>query len=102
VFPAGLLSRFMSSPSNIHMGIAKRVLKYIRGTTNLGIWYLKTGGVKLIGYANSDWAGSVDDMKSTSGYFLTLVQVQSVRMQRSKRWWHNQLQKQSISPWQLL
>ena len=42
MFPTGLLSRFMSSPSNVHMGVAKRVLKYVRGTTNLGIWYLKT------------------------------------------------------------
>ena len=42
MFPAGLLSRFMSSPSNVHMRVAKRVLKYVKGTTNLGIWYLKT------------------------------------------------------------
>ena len=72
MFPASLLSRFMSSPSNVHMGVAKRVLKYVKGTTNLGIWYLKTGGVKLDGYADSDWAGSVDDMKSTSGYVFTI------------------------------
>ncbi|RVW91591.1 Copia protein [Vitis vinifera] len=72
MFPTGLLSRFMSSPSNVHMGVAKRVLKYVRGTTNLGIWYLKTGGVKLDGYVDSDWAGSVDDMKSTSGYVFTI------------------------------
>ena len=54
MFPAGLLSRFMSSPRNVHMGVAKRVLKYVRGTINLGIWYLKIGGVKLDGYADSD------------------------------------------------
>ena len=54
MFLVGLLSRFMSSPSNVHMGVAKRVLKYVRGTTNLGIWYLKIGGVKLDGYADSD------------------------------------------------
>ncbi|RVX01546.1 Pleiotropic drug resistance protein 3 [Vitis vinifera] len=69
---ASLLSRFLSSPRNVHMGVAKRVLKYVKGTTNLGIWYLKTGGVKLDGYADSDWAGSVDDMKSTSGYVFTI------------------------------
>jgi hypothetical protein len=39
MFPTGLLSRFMSSPNNVHMGVANRVLKYIRGTTDLGIWY---------------------------------------------------------------
>ena len=54
------------------MGIAKRVLKYVRGTKNLAIWYLKTRGVKLDGYADSDWAGSVDNMKSTSGYVFTI------------------------------
>ena len=54
MFPVGLLSRFMSSPSNVHMGVVKRVLKYVRGTINLGIWYLKIGGVKLDGYADSD------------------------------------------------
>ncbi|RVX19360.1 Retrovirus-related Pol polyprotein from transposon RE1 [Vitis vinifera] len=53
MFPAGFLSRFMSSPSNVHMGVAKSVLKYVRGTTNLGIWYLKTRGIKLDGYANT-------------------------------------------------
>ncbi|RVW24539.1 Retrovirus-related Pol polyprotein from transposon TNT 1-94 [Vitis vinifera] len=31
-----------------------------------------TRGVKLDGYADSDWAGSVDDMKSTSGYVFTI------------------------------
>ena len=72
MFPVGLLSRFMSSPNNVHMGVVKRVLKYVRGTINLGIWYLKIGGVKLDGYADSDQAGSVDDMKSTLGYVFTI------------------------------
>ena len=54
MFPAGLLSRFMSSPSNVHIGVVKRVLRYVRGTSDLGIWYLKTGGVKLFGYRDSD------------------------------------------------
>jgi len=61
----------MSSPNNIHMEVAKRVLTYIRGTINLGIWYSKTRGVKLIRYTDSDWAGSVDDIKSTSGCVFT-------------------------------
>jgi len=72
MFLSGLLSRFMSSPSNVHIEVAKRVLKYIRGTTDLGILYSKLGGVKLSGYADSDWTGSVDDMKNTSGYIFTI------------------------------
>ena len=72
MFLADLLSRFMSSPSNVHMGVAKRVMKYTRGTTDFDIWYSKTGGVTLNGYADSDWAGSVVDMKSISGYIFTI------------------------------
>ena len=62
----------MSSRSNVHMGVAKRVLGYVRGTIDLGICYIKTGGVKVHGYVDSDWAGSVDDMRSTSGYVFTI------------------------------
>ena len=72
MFPVGLLSRFMTSPSNIHMEIYKRILRYIKETSDLGIRYSKIGGVCLIGYADSDWVGSVDDMKSTSGYVFSI------------------------------
>lgn len=37
-----LLSRFMSSPSDIHLGITKRVPRYLKRTTSLRIWYKKT------------------------------------------------------------
>jgi len=60
----------MHSPSQFHLGAAKRVLRYIRGTTDYGVWYLKNES-KLMGYANSDWAGSLEDSKSTSGYVFS-------------------------------
>ncbi|RVW32090.1 Retrovirus-related Pol polyprotein from transposon RE2 [Vitis vinifera] len=68
MFSASLLSRFMHSPSKIHFGVAKRVLRYIRGTFGYGLWFVKKESKELQGYANSDWAGSLDDSKSTSGY----------------------------------
>ena len=54
------------------MGVAKMVLKYIRGTTDLDIWYSKTGGVKLNRYEDNDWAGSVDNMQSISRYVFRI------------------------------
>ena len=68
MYPASLLSRFMHSPSQFHLSAAKRVLRYIRGTTDYGVWYLKNESKQLMGYADSDWAGSLEDSKSTSGY----------------------------------
>ena len=68
MFAASLLSRFMQSPSRVHYGAAKRVLRYIKGTFDHGLWYMKGDINRLQGYADSDWAGCLDDSKSTSGY----------------------------------
>ena len=68
IFAASLLSRFMQEPSQVHFGAAKRVLRYLQGTMDYGIMYKFGGNLNLIGYSDSDWAGSIDDIKSTSGY----------------------------------
>ncbi|XP_069145505.1 uncharacterized mitochondrial protein AtMg00810-like [Solanum lycopersicum] len=68
MFAASLLSRFMQEPSQVHFGAAKRVLRYFQGTMDYGITYKFGGYLNLIGYFDSDCSGSIDDMKSTSGY----------------------------------
>ncbi|CAL9016013.1 unnamed protein product [Prunus brigantina] len=72
MYATSLLSRFMQNPSQIHYGAAKRILRYLQGTIDYGIWYKPTTDPRLFGYTDSDWAGSVDDMKSTSGYAFTI------------------------------
>ncbi|CAL2246283.1 unnamed protein product, partial [Prunus armeniaca] len=68
MFAASLLSRFMHSPTKKHMGIAKRVLRYVQGTLSYGIEFTRDKNAVLIGFCDSDWAGSEDDSRSTSGY----------------------------------
>ncbi|XP_068318271.1 secreted RxLR effector protein 161-like [Pyrus communis] len=68
MYAASLLSRFMHNPTRIHMGTAKRVLRYISGTLDYGIKYEKGEEAILVGFCDSDWGGSEDDMRSTSGY----------------------------------
>ncbi|CAL2249791.1 unnamed protein product [Prunus armeniaca] len=72
MFATSLLARFMHNPTKKHMGIAKRVLRYIQGTIDFGIVFEKGKETTLIGYCDSDWAGSEDDMRSTSGYVFTM------------------------------
>ncbi|KAL4387066.1 hypothetical protein GQ457_09G030440 [Hibiscus cannabinus] len=72
MFPATLLSRFLSSPTDVHLGVAKRVLRYVKSTLGEGLNYLKMDNVVLTGYSDNDWAGGLDDMKSTSGYVFNL------------------------------
>eukprot|EP00253_Pinus_taeda_P021362 PITA_21362 len=52
--------------------VAKHVLRYLRGTTQYGLWYRRTEGVKLQGFTDADWAGSPSDQKSTSGGIFNL------------------------------
>jgi hypothetical protein len=63
-----LLSRFMHCASEVHFKAAKRVMRYIKGTLSYGIQFSCIENFNLQGYADSDWAGSCDDMKSTSRY----------------------------------
>jgi hypothetical protein len=68
MYSASLLSRFMSCPTKKHMGIARRVLRYVQGTLDYGIEYTRGKSATLIGYCDADWGGSEDDSRSTSGY----------------------------------
>eukprot|EP00253_Pinus_taeda_P026483 PITA_26483 len=63
-----LISRFMERPKETHWQEAKRILRYVNGTKGFGILYSSSESFMLTGYTDSDWAGSVDDKKSTSGY----------------------------------
>ncbi|KAG8479167.1 hypothetical protein CXB51_029021 [Gossypium anomalum] len=72
LFTVSMLSRFMHCCNVQHFQAAKRVLRYIKGTLNYGVLFNKAETLKLKSYTDSDWAGSSDDMKSTSGYAFTL------------------------------
>ncbi|XP_042962347.1 secreted RxLR effector protein 161-like [Carya illinoinensis] len=72
MYATSLLSRFMQCPSQIHFGATKRVLRYIQGTKDFGIWYKPSSHSTLTGFTDSDWAGSMDDIRSTSEYCFNL------------------------------
>lgn len=72
MYSVSVLSRYMHSPTMQHLGAAKRVLRYIAGTSEFGLWYSSTASYNLVGFSDSDWASSVDDRKSTSGYAFNL------------------------------
>ena len=72
VFAVSLISQFMHNPSKNHMGAAKRILRYVQGTSACGIRYSRGKFSNLVVYTDSDWASSADDRKSTTGYVVSL------------------------------
>lgn len=63
-----ILSRYMHCASEIHFQEGKRILQYVKGTTDYGVKFSKVENFRLHGYAYSDSGGCENDMKSTSGY----------------------------------
>ena len=68
MYTTSLLSRFMTGPNKINMGVAKKVLRYVQGTLSYGIEYVRDQSTTFIGFCDADWAGSEDDNRSTSDY----------------------------------
>lgn len=67
-----LISRYMEKPTEMHLQAVKKILRYLKGTVELGIRYRRGDEGSLVGFVDSDYAGDVDDRKSTSGYAFIL------------------------------
>ena len=67
-FVVNNLSRFMVEPKRVHWATTKHILRYVRGTVEYGLKYARGNDVRLNGFTNADWAGSLVDQKSTSRY----------------------------------
>ena len=66
-FSVCLCARYQADPKESHLTAVKRIIRYLKGTPNLGLYYPKCSGFDLKGYTDSDYAGCNMDRKSTSG-----------------------------------
>ncbi|GKB93305.1 hypothetical protein Tco_0979442 [Tanacetum coccineum] len=67
MFSVCLCAHFQEAPKTSHLEAVKRIFRYIKGTSHLGLWYPKGTRVETIVYFDSDHAGDYVDYKSTSG-----------------------------------
>jgi len=75
-FAVGFVGRFLEQPHEDHLAVVKHIIRYVSGTLEYGLFY-KVGeqgstGVQLTGFSDSDYAGDIDDRKSTSGMLFCL------------------------------
>jgi len=67
LFNVCLCARFQSNHRESALTVVKRIFRYLKGTTNLGLLYRKSLEYKLVGFYDADYAGDRIERKSTSG-----------------------------------
>ncbi|KAK9076083.1 hypothetical protein SSX86_004416 [Deinandra increscens subsp. villosa] len=66
-YSVGLVSRFMESPKQSHLAAVKHILRYVKGSTNIGLKYEAEGDGKIVGYSDSSFGCDVEDRRGTTG-----------------------------------
>ncbi|XP_073276496.1 secreted RxLR effector protein 161-like [Primulina huaijiensis] len=67
MFSVCLCARYQSNPKISNLKAVKRILRYIAGTIDLGLSYTHETNSNLVVFSDADWAGDLDDRKSTFG-----------------------------------
>lgn len=60
--------QYLHAPTSVHWASVKRILRYVKGTTKLGITFQPSSSTLLSAFSDADWAGCLDDRRSTGGF----------------------------------
>ncbi|XP_039006143.1 secreted RxLR effector protein 161-like [Hibiscus syriacus] len=66
------VSQYMNSPCDTHWRAVKHILRYLSGTLEYGLFFSQTDSFSLVYYTDADWAASIIDRRSTTGYCVYL------------------------------
>ncbi|GMP43115.1 hypothetical protein CsSME_00012610 [Camellia sinensis var. sinensis] len=64
MYTVSLISRYMENPIEMHLKAAKRIFRYLKGTSNFGILYKRGEKQSFFGFTDSDYVGGIDDRKA--------------------------------------
>ena len=68
----GIVARFFTNLRENHLMVVKRIMRYVKGIDDFGLYYKRTEKFELNAYTDVDWGGNIDERKSTSGGALFL------------------------------
>ncbi|KAM1633571.1 hypothetical protein ACFXTN_010610 [Malus domestica] len=72
-FAVNLVCQFMHQPRESHLQTVKRILRYLKGTLELGLWFSKTATpLRINAFSDADWADCHLDRRSTCGFCIFL------------------------------
>ncbi|CAM8971397.1 unnamed protein product [Rhodiola kirilowii] len=70
-YSVNFISQFMSQPRTPHLVAAKRILRYVKGTIDYGLYFTpQRHPVTIAAYSDADWAGCLESRRSQSGYLI--------------------------------
>jgi histone deacetylase 1/2 len=62
--------QYLHTPTTEHWATVKRILRYVRNTLQVGITFTKSSSTLVSAFSYADWAGSLDDRRSTGGFAI--------------------------------
>ena len=66
LFATSLCAIFQCDPRGLHLMMVKHIMRYLKGRDSLCLWYPKFKSFDVIGYSDANYAGYLEDRKSTS------------------------------------
>jgi hypothetical protein len=66
MFSVCMCARFQANPKKAHHSVVKIILRYLKHTPSIALWYPKGATFDLVGYSDSNYAKCKIDRKSTS------------------------------------
>jgi hypothetical protein len=71
-FAVNKVCQFLHAPTTVHWSAVKRILRYIQGSLTIGLKIRKSPSMLVSAFSDADWAGCVDDRRSTGGFAMFL------------------------------
>ena len=62
--------QYLHAPRSSHLSVVKRILRYLSHTISYGLHLRSTSSCAVSAFSDVDWAGSLDDRRSTGGYLV--------------------------------
>jgi histone deacetylase 1/2 len=69
-FSVNKVCQYLHAPTTTHWTAVKRILRYVKGTQNVGLTFQKSSPTLLSAFSDADWAGCLDDCRSTGGFAI--------------------------------